>query len=136
MQVYPSKQQVCTALLAAVSTDVVAEAIRALCSTPDNNTLNYPGVHAMPIEQAVSIYRIRAELNRVNSDEIEGLDELVEGLESIGDAEVHLAVFSDTWGREYCVFIGSETLKLAGVVKFPLRSGAAGVSPEQNAWPA
>ena len=86
----------------------------------------------MPIDQALDLYHVRAELNRTRSGNIEGLDELVKGLESMDDSGVYLATFSDKVGREYCAFIGSETLKLAGVIKFPLRNSSPVISPERN----
>ena len=115
-----SKQEVCLSLMSALPSSLVAQCLQSLCSDP-NASLHVSRRTKMPLDQAKSIFEARARVQETSPGHIEGFSELIQGLGHLNDINIHICAFTDKAGHEYRIFIGSESLTFAGVLKFPLR---------------
>lgn len=90
----------------------------------------------VPIQQARSIYRLRAERSEQNGSSIQGFAELLAGLDSAAISEV--VVYS--WRTDqmmFAVFTNAELTKVIGVLSLPdtARTQSAAVTYKTKAAP-
>lgn len=90
----------------------------------------------VPIQQARSIYRLRAERSQQSGNSIQGFAELLAGLDSANMSEVII----HSWRTDqtmFAVFTNAELTKVIGVLSFPniARAQSAAVTYKTKAAP-
>jgi hypothetical protein len=88
---------------------------RCLDALSDNARSNYISTGPIPAEQAIRIYKVRAEINREKPGLIEGFDELLKDLSVEKENLVEIHAFE---GHEevFVVFTNPSTTRLIGIL--------------------